>query len=361
MKLLVTGGAGFIGANFVRWALEHGAEHGLSGCGIVVLDALTYAGNLANLAGLEGRFDFRFVRGDIRDGTLVERLLVDEQIDAIINFAAESHVDRSILNPLEFVRTNVEGTQVLLNAACAHKTKRFLQISTDEVYGSLGPTGRFSESSPLQPSSAYSASKVSADLLALACHHTHGLEVCVTRCSNNYGPYQFPEKLIPLFVTNALNNQPLPLYGDGKNVRSWLHVDDHSRAIALVLTRGKAGEVYNIGGAPESEKENVEVTREILRLLDKPETLVAKVDDRKGHDRRYAVDFSKLEAAFGWRPLVDFHAGLKRTVEWYRENTAWWQSIKSGEYLNFYDRYYGERLKKAAQAQPPSASQTGVR
>lgn len=343
MRILVTGGAGFIGSNFVRWLFERGGRaHG--GHRVVVLDALTYAGNLANLAGLES-FDFRFVRGDIRDEKLVAELLSEERIDTIVNFAAESHVDRSILDPLAFVRTNVEGTQVLLNAAAKAAVQRYLQISTDEVYGSLGPEGRFTESTPLDPSSAYSASKAAADLLVLAAHRTHKFPAMVTRCSNNYGPYQFPEKLIPLFITNALADKNLPLYGDGKNIRSWLHVDDHSRAIMMVLERGRVGEVYNVGGAPESEKENLDVTKEILTSLGKPLTLVKRVEDRKGHDRRYAVDFSKIENELGWRPQIDFTSGIRETIQWYLENRAWWEAVKSGEYQRFYDHYYGNRLR----------------
>lgn len=343
MNILVTGGAGFIGSNFVRWMFERdGREFGEHT--VVVLDALTYAGNLANLQGLEEDYPFRFVKGDIRDESLVQNLLKTEAIDVIVNFAAESHVDRSIVNPLSFVQTNVEGTQVLLQCARESNVSRFLQVSTDEVYGSLGPTGRFREDFPLKPSSVYSASKASADLLVLASGVTYGQDVCITRCTNNYGPYQFPEKLIPLFITNAMADRPLPLYGDGKNIRSWLHVDDHSKAIMLVIQGGRSGEVYNIGGMEEAEKENVEVTRQILSLLGKPEDLVRKVEDRKGHDRRYAIDYSKIKAELGWTPSVPFEDGLKQTLEWYQENQSWWESIKSGEYMQFYEAYYGERL-----------------
>ncbi len=350
MRILVTGGAGFIGSNFVRWLFERGGRaHG--GHRVVVLDALTYAGNIANLAGLEA-FDYRFGRGDIRDEKLVSDLVNDERIDTVVNFAAESHVDRSIIDPLAFVRTNVEGTQVLIHAASKAPVVRFLQISTDEVYGSLGPTGRFTETTPLAPSSAYSASKASADLLVLAAYHTHKFPAMVTRCSNNYGPYQFPEKLIPLFITNALADKPLPLYGDGKNIRSWLHVDDHSRAIMMVLERGRPGEVYNVGGAPESEKENTEVTAEILAILEKPQSLVKRVEDRKGHDRRYAVDFSKIMNELGWQPQIDFHGGLRQTVSWYLENRSWWEAVKSGEYQRFYEHYYGDRLRAAEAVRP---------
>ncbi len=343
MRMLVTGGAGFIGSNFVRWIFEReGRSFGEHR--VVVLDSLSYAGNLANLAGLEDEHDFRFVRGDIRDLEGVTSLLREEQIDTIVNFAAESHVDRSIIDPMAFVRTNVEGTQVLLFAGMQQAVPRYLQISTDEVYGSLGPEGRFTESTPLEPSSAYSASKAAADLMVQASYRTRGFPAMVTRCSNNYGPFQFPEKLIPLFVTNALTDKPLPLYGDGKNIRSWLHVDDHSRAIMLVLQGGKPGELYNIGGAPESEKENRFVTSEILRILKKPENLIRQVEDRKGHDRRYAVDYSKIERELGWSPKISFEQGLRETVDWFVKNRPWWEAVKTGEYQEFYDKYYGARL-----------------
>jgi dTDP-glucose 4,6-dehydratase len=340
MRILVTGAAGFIGSNFVRWLFlqDNLVEQ------ITVLDSLTYAGNLANLEAVLESPSLRFVRGDIRDAEIVESILEDDRIDAIINFAAESHVDRSILDPLAFVRTNVEGTQVLLRAAQDKGIKRFLQVSTDEVYGSLGETGKFLETTPLDPSSAYSASKASADLLVLAAYKTHGYDVCVTRCTNNYGPFQFPEKFIPLFVTNALHDQALPMYGDGKNVRSWLHVDDHSRAIWAVLKGGKAGEVYNVGGTDKDEKPNIEVAEQILSVLGKPSSLITFVEDRKGHDRRYAVDFSKINNELGWAPQVSFEDGLRETVNWYVENVEWWQSVKSGDYQRFYDTYYGKRL-----------------
>lgn len=343
MKLLVTGGAGFIGSNFVRWLFEREGQS-FDVEKVVVLDSLTYAGNLANLEGLEGNYPYRFEKGDIRDAELVSRLLSDEKIDYLLNFAAETHVDRSIIDPLAFVRTNVEGTQVLLNAALDNRVKRYLQISTDEVYGSLGPSGRFTEESPIQPSSAYSASKAGSDHLVLASHTTHNQDVVVTRCSNNYGPYQFPEKLLPLFITNAMADKELPLYGDGKNVRSWLHVDDHSRAIMLALTEGDAGEVYNIGGNPSAERENREVTALLLKLLGKPSTLIRQVEDRKGHDRRYAVDYSKLQAKTGWEPKISFEDGLRQTIDWYQNNISWWEAVKSGEYNRFYEEYYSERL-----------------
>ncbi|MBP9838723.1 MAG: dTDP-glucose 4,6-dehydratase [Proteobacteria bacterium] len=343
MKILVTGGAGFIGSNFVRWLFEKdGSSYKVEK--VIVLDSLTYAGNLANLSSLE-KFPFKFIKGDIRDAALVGKILKDEKISHLVNFAAESHVDRSILDPLAFVKTNVEGTQVLLNCAMDAGIEKYLQISTDEVYGSLGPVGRFTETTPLDPSSTYSASKAAADLLVLAANKTHQMPTVLTRCSNNYGPYQFPEKLIPLFITNALADKNLPLYGDGKNIRSWLHVDDHSRGIMAVLTKGRLGEVYNIGGAPESEIENLDVTKVILKALNKPESLIKRVEDRKGHDRRYAVDYSKIQQELGWEPQVKFEDGIKDTIKWYIENEKWWQEIKSGEYQSFYDLYYGEKLK----------------
>lgn len=338
MKLLVTGGAGFIGSNFVHFSLTQNKYE------LVVLDALTYAGNLENLKDLSKRSDFKFIKGDIRDAKLIEKILKEESIDAVIHFAAESHVDRSILDPLSFVRTNVEGTQVLLDESRKYGLNKFVHISTDEVYGSLGPEGRFLETTPLDPSSAYSASKASSDMLALASFRTHGFPVCVTRCTNNYGPYQFPEKLVPLFISNALEDKPLPLYGDGKNVRSWLYVDDHSRAILKVLEAGRAGEVYNIGGAPESELENIAVTEVILTSLGKPKDLLRYVEDRKGHDRRYAVDFTKIKNELGWEPQVNFKDGIQKTINWYIENRDWWERVKSGEYQAFYDRYYADKL-----------------
>jgi len=341
MKVLVTGGAGFIGSNFVRYVLGNKTE--LSE--VVVLDKLTYAGNLENLKDLEGDKRLSFIKGDICDEAFIDALVKNQGFDAIMNFAAESHVDRSILDPLSFVKTNVLGTQILLNASMKYEVPRFLQVSTDEVYGSLGPEGRFTEETPIQPSSAYSASKASADHLVLAAFHTHKYPVSVTRCSNNYGPYQFPEKLLPLFITNAMHDQPLPLYGDGKNVRSWLHVDDHSRALIAVLTKGRPGEVYNIGGSPEAERENREMTMLVLELLQKPKTLIRQVEDRKGHDRRYAVDYSKIKRELGWEPQVKLEAGLNDTVRWYAENTEWWKRVKSGEYLRFYDEYYSKKLQ----------------
>lgn len=338
MKLLVTGGAGFIGSNFIRYMLGTHAD-----CMIVNLDKLTYAGNLDNLRDIGQGTDngrYSFIRGDISDARCVEAIL-DGGVDAIVNFAAESHVDRSIDNARIFLETNIIGTQVLLDAALRHKVGRYLQISTDEVYGSLGPTGFFTEETPLAANSPYSASKASADLLVRAYHETFGLPVLITRCSNNYGPYQFPEKLVPLFITNALAGKPLPLYGDGLNVRDWIYVEDHCAGIDLVLRRGRIGHVYNIGG--NCEKTNIEITRTILSALGKPDSLIQYVKDRPGHDRRYAIDCSKISSELGWTQHYDFTSGIKKTIQWYLANEPWWQSIKTGEYLEFYQRWYAER------------------
>jgi len=334
MKLLVTGGAGFIGSNFILYLLEQDGD-----IEIVNLDDLTYAGNLANLKAVEESPRYRFVKGDIADAALVGELMADG-IDAVVNFAAESHVDRSIIDPDAFIRTNILGTHVLLDAARKNDISRFVQISTDEVYGSLGPTGYFTEDTPLDPTSPYSASKTSADLLALACFKTFGLPVMVTRCSNNYGPYQFPEKLIPLFITNALEDKPLPLYGDGKNVRDWLHARDHAAAIEAVLKTGVPGEVYNIGG--NNERTNLEITEAILSALDKPKDLIRFVTDRPGHDRRYAIDSSKIQEELGWDPSYTFDRAMEETVAWYIENRWWWEEIKSGRYQEYYKNLYGD-------------------
>lgn len=327
MKVLVTGGAGFIGANLVYYLREYRPSWE-----VVVLDALTYSGNRENLAPLLAKNEVRFVQGDIRDRSVVDALFSGERFDLVFHLAAESHVDRSLHDPLAFVTTNVVGTQVLLQAARATGVGRFVHVSTDEVYGSLGPTGFFTEHSPIRPSSAYSASKASSDLLALAEFHTHHLPVVVTRCTNNYGPYQFPEKLIPLFVTNALTDQPLPLYGDGRHVRSWLHVRDHCKGLLMVAEKGRLGEVYNIGSGSEGERENREVTAEILKLLAKPATLIRPVADRPGHDRRYAIDPVKLREEFGWVPEISFAEGLRETVKWYIDHRDWWERVKSGAY-----------------------------
>ncbi len=336
MKLLITGGAGFIGSNFVRHIFNTYPEYQ-----IVNFDKLTYAGNLDNLkdiadiAGDSSRY--RFVRGDISDKAVVESILTDG-VDAVINFAAESHVDRSIDDSKIFVDTNVVGTTVLLDACLKYKINRYVQISTDEVYGSLGPTGKFSETTPLAPNSPYSASKTSADLFVRAYYETYGMNTLITRCSNNYGPYQFPEKLIPLFITNAYGDNELPLYGDGMNIRDWIFVTDHCRAIDLVLHKGIPGQVYNIGG--NEEKDNTEITKTILKALNKPESLIRYVKDRPGHDRRYAIDDTKIKNELGWTQEYDFETGMNETVKWYLDNKEWWDKIKTGEYLEFYGRWY---------------------
>lgn len=322
MRLLVTGGSGFIGSNFVRFVLEHYRPEFVTN-----VDALTYAGNPENLADLADDPRYEFHQADIADRAAIDSILSQHKYFAIVNFAAETHVDRSIGSPENFVRTNLAGTEVLLEAAREHGVKRFVQISTDEVYGSLGATGRFTETSPLAPSSPYSASKAGADLLALAAHHTFGQEVVVTRCSNNYGPFQFPEKLIPLMITRALADERLPVYGDGMNVRDWIHVDDHCRAILAVLLEGTPGEVYNVGA--DSELENLEVVHHILDQLGKPPTLIEFVTDRLGHDRRYAIDSSKIQKQLGWKPIHEARAGITETIEWYRANEAWWQPLLS--------------------------------
>jgi dTDP-glucose 4,6-dehydratase len=338
MNILVTGGCGFIGSNLVRLLRRERPEWK-----VVNLDALTYAGNLENLIDLEADRGHVFVRGDICDRELTGKVMREHAIDAVMHLAAESHVDRSILGPEVFVQTNVLGTQRLLEASRQQGVKRFLMVSTDEVYGSLGPTGAFTETSPLQPSSPYSASKTSSDLLALAWHHTFGLDVVVTRCSNNYGRYQFPEKLIPLMVVNALHDKPLPVYGDGANVRDWLHVEDHCRALLLALEKGRAGEVYNIGGG--AERKNIEIVKAILALVGKPESLIRYVKDRPGHDRRYAIDPSKIKAELGWTPAHTFEQGLAETVRWYVDHQDWWKRVMSGAYRDYFDTQYQARLQ----------------
>jgi dTDP-glucose 4,6-dehydratase len=334
-KLLVTGGAGFIGSNFVRKVLAERDDE------VVNLDALTYAGNLENLAGIEADPRYTFVKADITDAEAVERAFAEHRPTHVVHFAAESHVDRSILDGTAFVQTNVVGTQILLDRARAHGTSKFVHVSTDEVYGSLGPTGLFTESSPLQPNSPYSASKTGSDLLARAAFHTHGFPTVITRCSNNYGPYQFPEKLIPLMIANALEGKKLPVYGDGKNVRDWIHVDDHCAGILRVLDDGRPGEVYNLGG--ESERENLTVVKAILQALGKGEDLIEYVKDRPGHDRRYAIDGSKAKQELSWRPTRTFEEGLAATVAWYVENRPWWERVRTGAYREYYERQYGGR------------------
>jgi dTDP-glucose 4,6-dehydratase len=338
MKILVTGAAGFIGSNLVHLILEKRPNWNVH-----ALDLLTYAGNLENLkAPLDSR-RIAFHKLDITSESDLQGLFSKEKFDIVFHLAAETHVDRSIFKAIDFVRTNVQGTQLLLNCVLAQKSGRFVHISTDEVYGSLGPTGRFLETTPLDPSSPYSASKAASDLMVQAAVRTHKLDAVITRCTNNYGPFQFPEKLIPLFVTNALEGKRLPLYGDGMNVRSWLHVRDHCEALLLVAERGRTGEVYNIGGSAEAELPNAEITKLILSILKKPETLIEFVADRPGHDRRYAIDYTKINSELGWAPLVDVREGIEQTVHWYVQNTDWWGRIKSGEYMKFYELNYGKR------------------
>lgn len=340
MKLLVTGGAGFIGSNFVQYMVNNYPEDT-----IVNLDALTYAGNLESLKPVEDKTNYRFIKGDISDRAFIMELFEKESFDVVINFAAESHVDRSILDPEVFVKTNVLGTLVLLDASKKFQVKRFHQVSTDEVYGDL-PIDRtdlfFTEETPLHTSSPYSSSKASADLFVLSYYRTYGLPVTISRCSNNYGPYHFPEKLIPLMIIRALNNEKLPVYGNGSNVRDWLHVKDHCSAINLIIRNGKPGEVYNIGG--HNEKTNLEVVKAILQTLGKPESLIEYVTDRPGHDLRYAIDPRKIEEELGWKPEFHFETGLKQTIDWYLANKDWWERIINGEYRSYFNEMYGDRL-----------------
>jgi dTDP-glucose 4,6-dehydratase len=337
MKLLITGGAGFIGANFVYHMLRKHPEYEL-----ICLDALTYAGNVETLGDARSAGDFKFVKGDISDREAVFSLFEAERPDVVVNFAAESHVDRSIDAPDIFLRTNVLGTGALLDACRIYPVKRFHQVSTDEVYGDLPPDRPdlfFTEDTPLHASSPYSASKAAADLLAQAYHRTYKLPVTVSRCSNNYGPYHFPEKLIPLMIVNAMADKPLPVYGKGENVRDWLYVEDHCEAIDLILHGGREGEVYNVGG--HNERKNLDVVKTILRELGKGEELITYVTDRPGHDLRYAIDPSKISGELGWTPRTGFDEGIKKTVRWYKDNRAWWENVISGEYLDYYVRHYG--------------------
>jgi dTDP-glucose 4,6-dehydratase len=334
---LVTGGCGFIGSNFVRLLLAERPD-----VSILNLDLLTYAGNLENLADVAGDARYMFRQGDICDRPFVESLLKETRFDAVINFAAESHVDRSILDSSPFIRTNILGTQTLLDASRAAGVPRYVQVSTDEVYGSLGDIGYFTEETPLDPSSPYSASKTSADLLVQAYHRTFGFPGIITRCSNNYGPYQFPEKLIPLFISNALEDKPLPVYGKGHNVRDWIHVGDHCRGILAACERGTPGEVYNFGG--RCELRNIDLTFKLLDALGKPRTLIKYVQDRPGHDHRYAIDCAKAERELGWRPQVPFEQGLAETIAWYKSHADWVARIKSGEYRRYYETQYGGRM-----------------
>lgn len=335
-RLLVTGGAGFIGSNFVRMVLSEQPD-----CVIANLDRLTYAGNLENLAGFLDHPNHSFIKGDICDGQLIEKIIDQHRIDAIINFAAESHVDRSITGPKVFIQANVTGTLTLLEAARDQKLERFVQISTDEVYGSLGRQGKFTEDTPLSPNSPYSASKAAADHLVKAFGHTWGVRYNITRCSNNYGPYQFPEKLIPLMINNALNDKELPVYGDGLYVRDWLYVYDHCTAIWKVLTEAPPGEIYNIGGC--NEKANLEVVNLILERLGKPKSLIKHVTDRPGHDRRYAIDASKIMTELDWRPSVSFEEGINKTIDWYLQNQDWLGNVVRGDYQKYYESMYGDR------------------
>jgi dTDP-glucose 4,6-dehydratase len=342
ITVLITGGAGFIGSNFVLYMIEKYPHYNF-----INLDALTYAGNLDNLKNVEKNENYLFVKGSICDISLIKNIFDEHKPDYVVNFAAESHVDRSITNPQVFLETNIIGTQVLLDACKNHWTTsemgrdKFLQVSTDEVYGSLGPIGYFTELTSLEPNSPYSASKASADMFVRAYHETYGLNVNITRCSNNYGPYHFPEKLIPLIISNALEDKELPVYGDGLNIRDWLYVKDHCRAIDMVLHGGKSGEVYNVGG--HNEKTNIEIVKLILQQLNKPDSLIKYVNDRLGHDRRYAIDASKIKNELGWEPTVMFNEGIQMTVQWYLDNKEWLEKVKSGEYSNYYRKMYEEK------------------
>ena len=339
MKLLVTGGAGFIGSNFVYYILDRYAEDE-----VFCMDALTYAGNLETLQPASKNAHFHFIKGDICDVSLVDSIFEAHSFDIVVNFAAESHVDRSIVDPQIFLKTNILGTQVLLEACKKYRVKRFHQVSTDEVYGDL-PLDRpdlfFTELTPVHASSPYSASKAAADLLVLSYFRTFNIPVSITRCSNNYGPYHFPEKLIPLMITRALSDRPLPVYGTGENVRDWLYVEDHCEAIDLVMRHGREGEVYNVGG--HNERSNLQVVQALLKILDKPESLITYVTDRPGHDMRYAIDPAKIHAELGWLPKKRFESGLQDTVAWYLKNKEWWEHIVNGEYRNYYERMYTHR------------------
>ena len=335
MKIIVTGGAGFIGSNFIHYILKKRPDWEITN-----FDALTYAGNLANLQDAEDNSNYHFIKGDIGSPDDVEKLF-SVNYDYLVNFAAESHVDRSLYDPGLFLKTNVLGTQLLLNYALEKGIKRFVHVSTDEVYGSLGPDGYFSESSPFAPNSPYAASKASADMICRSYFKTFDMPVIITRAGNNYGPCQFPEKLIPFFITKALKNEPLPLYGDGLNVRDWLYVEDHCDAILTVLEKGEIGEIYNIGGG--NEKTNLEITKLVLDILNKPESLIKYVKDRPGHDKRYALDISKISEELGWSPKMSFEIELQKTVDWYLKNKKWWEDIISGEYMKFYELHYKER------------------
>jgi len=332
-NILVTGGAGFIGSNFINYILENRNDYN-----IVNIDKLTYAGNLENLIPSQNKKNYKFIHGDITNAELINYLFEKFELEYVINFAAESHVDRSILSSKEFITTNVLGTNILLDVSRKYKVKKFLQISTDEVYGSLGKEGLFTEQTPLSPNSPYSSSKASADMIAIANYKTYGLPVVITRCSNNYGPYQFPEKLIPLMIINSLYNKKLPVYGDGKNVRDWIYVTDHCRAIELSFEKGVNGEIYNVGAS--TEMENIEIVKLILNYLKKPESLIEYVKDRLGHDRRYAIDSSKINNTLGWEPKNSFEDAIIKTIDWYISNKDWWNRIITGEYMDYYQKQY---------------------
>lgn len=338
-NILVTGGAGFIGSNFIYYMLKKHPDYR-----IVCIDALTYAGNLSTLSEAQKNENFRFVKADITDRKAVEALFAEENFTAVVNFAAESHVDRSIEEPEVFLKTNILGTQVLMDCARKFGNIRYHQVSTDEVYGDL-PLDRpdlfFTEETPIHTSSPYSSSKAGADLLVQAYHRTYGLPITISRCSNNYGPYHFPEKLIPLMIINALHGKSLPVYGDGLNVRDWLYVEDHCKAIDMILHGGRIGEVYNIGG--HNERANIDVVKTVLKILGKDESLIRYVKDRPGHDMRYAIDPTKIKNELGWYPETTFDEGIKKTVEWYLQNEDWWQNIVSGEYMSYYEKMYKER------------------
>ncbi len=339
MKIVVTGGAGFIGSNFIFYMMDKHPDYR-----IICLDKLTYAGNISTLESVMDKENFTFVKADICDREAVYALFERERPDIVVNFAAESHVDRSIENPGIFLETNIMGTAVLMDACRKYGVKRYHQVSTDEVYGDLPldrPDMFFTEDTPLHTSSPYSSSKAGADLLVLAYYRTYNLPVTISRCSNNYGPYHFPEKLIPLMIANALNDKPMPVYGEGLNVRDWLYVEDHCRAIDLVIHKGRVGEVYNIGG--HNEMRNIDIVKMICRELNKPESLIVHVEDRKGHDMRYAIDPAKIHRELGWLPETKFEDGIKKTIKWYLENRKWWETILSGEYRNYYERMYGGR------------------
>jgi dTDP-glucose 4,6-dehydratase len=338
--LLVTGGCGFIGSHFVRLVLRERPQ-----CRVINFDLLTYAGNLENLSKdkeTRNPARYHFIQGDIADSIAIKRLFQEESIDTVVNFAAETHVDRSLLDSAPFLRTNVEGLRVLLEAAWNAKAKRFLQVSSDEVYGTLAPAeSAFTEDNPLKPNSPYAASKAAGDLLVRAYHRSYGVPALITRCGNNYGPYQFPEKFLPLVITNALEDRPLPLYGDGKQIRDWIHVEDHARALLLVVEQGKAGEVYNIGAS--GEQTNLHMAEWVLQITGKPNTLIRYVKDRPGHDRRYSIDATKVCTELNWLPTITLEAGIRETVDWFSRERNWWQRIKSGEYRRYYDKQYGDQ------------------